>query len=132
MKFKYSRYGSVLRPIIPILVQHGSSEIGYEVLVDSGADVCLFSSGIGEALGIEVKKGRPCEILGVGGKYSVAYFRMVTIVVGESTFCIEAGFMPDIAGHVMSYGLVGQKGFFDHFVVKFDLLKGDIELKQRK
>ena len=31
----------------------------------------------------------------------------------------------------LGYGVVGQKGFFEIFVVKFDLLKEEIELKQR-
>ncbi|MEK7088660.1 MAG: hypothetical protein AAB913_00845 [Patescibacteria group bacterium] len=39
--------------------------------------------------------------------------------------------MPDVAGRVMPYGLVGQKGFFDNFIVKFDLLKEEIDLKTR-
>jgi len=32
----------------------------------------------------------------------------------------------------MGYGVVGQNGFFDIFVVKFDLIKEEIELKERK
>ena len=39
------------------------------------------------------------------------------------------GFSYDIARH--GYGILGQKGFFDIFVVKFDLIKEEIELKQR-
>jgi len=31
-----------------------------------------------------------------------------------------------------NYGVVGQKGFFDIFTVKFDLSKGDVELKEIK
>ena len=34
-----------------------------------------------------------------------------------------------IAPH--GYGILGQKGFFDIFVVKFDLLKEGIELQER-
>lgn len=32
---------------------------------------------------------------------------------------------------VMPYGIVGQKGFFDLFIVRFDLLKEEVELKPR-
>jgi len=31
----------------------------------------------------------------------------------------------------MNYGVVGQNGFFDNFIVKFDLSKEEIELKNR-
>jgi len=39
--------------------------------------------------------------------------------------------MPDVAGRIMPYGIVGQKGFFENMVVKFDLLKEEIDLKPR-
>ena len=39
--------------------------------------------------------------------------------------------MTSVAGRIMPYGIVGQKGFFDIFVVKFDLLKEEIELRAR-
>ena len=39
--------------------------------------------------------------------------------------------MPSVSGNVMQFGLVGQKGFFDLFIVKFDLLRSEIELKPR-
>lgn len=29
------------------------------------------------------------------------------------------------------YGLLGQKGFFDIFIVKFDLIKKEIDIKPR-
>ena len=39
------------------------------------------------------------------------------------------GFSYDIASH--GYGLLGQKGFFENFTVKFDYSKSDIELKPK-
>lgn len=132
MKFSYKKYGQILRPVVEIRVKHTDTSIRYEVLVDSGADICLFSAAIGEAIGIKVESGKKNEVMGVGGKFSIYYIHPVVIEVGGWAHNIEAGFMPDVAGHVMPYGIVGQKGFFDNFVVKFDLLKEDIELKPRK
>lgn len=130
MKFRYARYGGILRPVIPIKLKNKNQEIGYQVLVDSGADLCLFDAEMGEAIGIEVTKGGPREIFGVGGKASLYYIHHVTIDVGGHDYLIEAGFMPNVAGRVMPYGLVGQRGFFDNFSVKFDLLKEEIEVKE--
>ena len=60
MKFNYKKYSSsVLRPVIPIKLKNKDLEIGYEVLVDSGADFCVFDAQVGEAIGIDVKKGKP-------------------------------------------------------------------------
>ncbi|HEY4489538.1 MAG TPA: hypothetical protein VJA87_03625 [Candidatus Paceibacterota bacterium] len=131
MKFSYKKYGQVLRPVIPIQLKSGSEVIGYEVLVDSGADLCIFSAEIGELLNINVTKGEPKEVFGVGGKASIYYLHPVEIIVGGWPKKITAGFMPDVAGRVMPYGIVGQKGFFEHFTVKFDLAKEEVELKQR-
>lgn len=55
MKFKYPRYRrndgpDITRPIIPVLIHNPrdplSSAIAHEALVDSGADFCVFSSGV--------------------------------------------------------------------------------------
>src|SRR3989344_4235373 len=114
MKLKYKQYGSILRP-----------------LVDSGADLCIFDEEIGSYLGIDVRKGKPREVFGVGGKCSVFYIHPIIIEVGGWPFEINAGFMPSVAGKAMPYGLVGQKGFFENFIVKFDLLKEEIKRKKR-
>ena len=131
MKFRYKKYGQVLRPVIEIRVRGKKDEsVRYEVLVDSGADLCLFDAEIGEAVGIKVADGKPREVFGVGGKASLYYLHTITIEVGGWPYKIEAGFMPQVAGRAMPYGLVGQRGFFDAFVVKFDLHKEEVELKQ--
>lgn len=54
------------------------------------------------------------------------------IEIGGWSYEIEAGFMPNVAGRIMPYGIVGQRGFFNIFIVKFDLLKEEVELKERK
>ena len=99
--------------------------------MDSGADLCIFDAEIGEALGINVKKGTPKEVFGVGGKVSIFFLHKVEIEVGGWPYKIDAGFMPNVAGRVAQYGVVGQKGFFENFIVKFDLIKEEVELKTR-
>ncbi|MCX6703102.1 MAG: retropepsin-like aspartic protease [Candidatus Zambryskibacteria bacterium] len=131
MKFDYKRYGQTLRPVMPIKLLGSNGPIGYEVLVDSGADMCIFHAEIGEALGIDIKKGKPREVFGVGGKSSIYYLHTVTIEVGGWEYEIEGGFMSDVSGRIMPYGIVGQRGFFSNFIIKFDLAKEEIELKKR-
>src|SRR3989344_3066142 len=131
MKFDYKRYGKTLRPVIPVTIQRGDVKVGYEVLVDSGADLCIFHEEIGMALGIHVRTGEKREVFGIGGKASLYYLHTITLIVGGWPHKVEVGFMPDVAGRVMPYGVVGQKGFFNLFVVKFDLAKEEVELKPR-
>lgn len=139
MKFDYflrlsqssAFFGStILKPIIPVKISFGVRIIQYSALIDSGADFCIFDAGIGEYLGIDVHSGRQERFAGVQvAGASSAYFHDVTLVVGGWERRATVGFSYDIAKH--GYGILGQKGFFDLFVVKFDLLKEEIELKER-
>lgn len=130
MKFSYKKYGpEVVRPVIAIEVVYASRAVHYEVLVDSGADFCIFDAEIAEILGIEVTKGEKKMVWGITGSGEPYYVHPVTMRVGGHPYPIKAGFLPGIAR--MGYGVVGQQGFFDLFVVKFDLLKEEIELKPR-
>lgn len=132
MKFKYKKYGAtVIRPVIEIKLKNNLDSLRYEVLVDSGADFCIFNSEAGEAIGIDIKKGKMQEVFGVGGKSSIYYLHKLQIEVGGWIHEIEAGFMPDVAGRTMPYGLVGQRGFFENFIVTFDMKKEELELKSR-
>jgi len=60
---------------------------------------------------------------------SVAYFHEITLNIGKHDAKTLVGFSYDIAKH--GYGLLGQRGFFDIFIVKSDLIKKEIELKPR-
>jgi hypothetical protein len=114
MKFKYKKFTKDLyRPVIPIKVLNKEKTINYEVLIDSGADICLFHSEIGKYLGINVENG----------------IRKINIEVGGWPYEIEVGFIPNVGNSFVNYGLVGQIGFFEFFQVIFDLSKKDIELR---
>ena len=129
MKFKYKKYSKThFRPIIPVEIVWGGSKIRYEVLVDSGADLCIFDSQIADILGIDLKKGAKEQVIGVTGVPQDYYLHTVTLKVGGREYKAEVGFT-DISRQ--SYGIVGQKGFFDSFIVKFDLSKEEIDLKPK-
>lgn len=121
---------TILKPIIPIKIIIGGQEIKYAALIDSGADFCIFDGEIGEYLGLSVERGQK-EIFGGiqerGG--ARAFIHAVTINIGGWNYKTTVGFSYDIAKH--GFGILGQKGFFDIFVVKFDLVKEEIELKPR-
>jgi hypothetical protein len=131
MKFKYKQYGpALLRPVIPVEVVHRGLAVPYEVLVDSGADICLFDAQIAEILGIDVADGENQQVGGIVGTPETYYIHQVKIKVGGWVHSIRAGFLPGISK--FGYGVVGQNGFFDIFIAKFDLLKAEVELKDRK
>lgn len=130
MKFKYKQFGSdILRPVIPIEIKYNNLSTPYEVLVDSGADMCIFNAQVADILGINLLKGIKIQVSGIVGFPDNIYVHTIRIKVGGYHYKTDVGF---IKMSNTSYGVVGQKGFFDIFIVKFDLVKKEIELKSRK
>lgn len=131
MKFRYKKYRpDLLRPVIPIEIIYKNKSIPYEVLIDSGADFCIFDAQIGEILDVPIEEGEKFEVAGITGEKEPIYFHLLQIKVGGWEYKIKAAFLRKIGPY--GYGVVGQKGFFDNFVVKFDLFREEIELKPRR
>ena len=119
---------TVLSPIIPVTIEYAGKKVGYEALVDSGADWNIFPSILGDILGMDVLKGKKAVFGGIGGGSLTAYFHNVIIYVGGWPMKVYCGFSPDIPQS--AFGVLGRCGFFDHFVVKFEESKGQLEIKQ--
>lgn len=129
MKFRYKKYSpTILRPVIPTEIIFNEKSIKYEVLVDSGADICIFDAQIGEIIGIDIKKGEKKTVSGITGKSEFYFLHSVKLNVGGWRYTVKVGFLPNMSNQ--TYGVVGQKGFFDKYSVKFDLNKEEIELRE--
>lgn len=64
MKFRYKKYApGTLRPVIPFEIVYRDIVVPYEVLVDSGADICIFDAQIAEILGINLEVERSKKLL---------------------------------------------------------------------
>lgn len=140
MKFDYSKIklpeksdffgSSILKPIIDIRIANGDKSLQYNALVDSGADFSIFHSGVAQALGIDIESGDKLTFGGVQkADAAAAYLHKVTLVIGGWKYPTVVGFSDEISDD--SYGILGQRGFFDIFSVKFDYQKEEIELKQK-
>ena len=140
LKFKYKKiplaaklplFGfSILRPIIPVQLFGKGDKINYEILLDSGADTCVFDGSIGELLGLDVATGTPVQFSGVqNATAGQAYLHNVDLSIGGHKLAIPAIFSFDLSSR--GYGILGQRGFFDIFSVKFDYQREEIELKQK-
>lgn len=121
---------AILKPIIPVKIMYKGNIANYAALIDSGADFNIFDAEIGEYLGIDVKSGTKEIFGGIQKKGGAeAFLHEVTLNIGGWDYKNTVGFSYDIAEH--GFGILGQKGFFDIFVVKFDWVKEEIELKER-
>lgn len=98
------------------------------VLIDSGADYCIFHALIGEQLGLDVKSGVPLVFFGTSGEPQKAYFHEISFKIGGHPHKCKVGFSYDM--DKLAYGLLGQDGFFNNWVVRFEYQKGNIDLKE--
>ena len=118
----------LLRPVVQIdLVNKNGDSFGYDVLIDSGADYCLFHASIGQQLGLDIKKGKALGFYGTSGRMQTAYFHEITFSLQGKSITTLVGFSSGIES--MSVGLLGEYGFFDRFVITFQLEKKIISIE---
>ena len=129
LSFSYKQIDSRLRPIIPIELEH-TGKFGYEVLVDSGADICIFHADIGRAIGLVIEDGELFELGGITGTKRIGYFHKITLRIGGVSYRTKVGFTDNMRDD--AYGMVGQKGFFDRFAIKFDYAERRLILHKKK
>ena len=115
-------------PIIPVTLSSKGQSFTMDALVDSGADNCIFPGMLGVGLGIEVQRGPKQKIFGLGGRVIEAHFHHVKLKVGNAECDVYAGFTFDSIG---ISGLLGQRGFFDHFRVIFDRSDNSVIINPR-
>lgn len=142
MDFKYRKFPidpkncpfpnkkAALRPVIQIDFDAPNGSFSYLVLIDSGADYCIFHASIGELLGITIEDGIPLTFFGTSGQPQKAYFHTISFKIGGNLHTCKVGFSRDM--EKLAYGLLGQDGFFDTWNVKFEYQKENIELKKVK
>ena len=112
-----SKQDLALRPVLSVvLFANRKRTAPIRSIVDTGADWCIFHGQIGDSLGLQVRNGIEYEFSGVGPVKSIGYIHKVRMqVAGDSyetnvVFCYELSMV----------GLLGQVGFFDHFIATFD------------
>jgi hypothetical protein len=128
--YPYTQIDGRFRPIIPIEIANNTHTIRYEVLVDSGADTCIIPGDIGRAIGLDIEDGEEFELGGVTGDPQIGYFHMFTLKVGKHSLRTKVGFMDTMREG--AFGMVGQKGFFDRFAIKFDYAERKVILHKKQ
>lgn len=116
----------VLRPIIPVILVYNERMVGYEALIDSGADYNILDAGIADVLGIRVTSGHKRQIAGIGGHKIKGYEHDLFLKVAGKQYRTKVVFSKEIPPH--SFGVLGNQGFFNHFRVNFDYRRKTITL----
>lgn len=127
--------GDIYRPIVPINVTKfgkDGAEVSEKimVLIDSGADFCMFSGEFGELLDIDVRKGKPYSFQGVGGGDVEGFIHRIGLSIASfPVINVDAVFAYGLNDE--NLGIVGQKCFFDQYSVNFRYRSGEIVIKNR-
>ena len=130
MKFPYLKFEEFWKPVIPVTFVSGDKKLTYRALIDSGSDINIVHAAVGEYLGIDIKKGIKHPISGISGN-ATGYIHKISIEIGGWIFDdIPISFSEDIAPY--GFGVFGQIGFFDKFIIKFDYQKKIIEIVPKR
>ena len=130
-RFKDDKKNYVHRPTLGITLHVGSKSILTRGLLDSGADVILLNNGFGRALGVDIKKLPMLQTMGINGIPMKSWKYSLDIEVdglADSRKTSEIRFIDSPSVGV----LLGHKGFFENFVIKFETyaLMFEIDLPQ--
>ena len=116
---------TILRPVIPIILKAGNKFVLYSALIDSGADHCIFDIEIAQSFGIPLQP-KKISLQGIAREKVAGFLGTVELDINHTSYDVFAIFAP--IGE-FSYGILGQKGFFDHFDVKMSYTRLTIELE---
>lgn len=119
--------GHTMRPYISIRLSlsHGNPTNSVDALVDSGSDRNLSPKQWGDILGINFKKIKATQIIGIGGVIINAYSASINVWVNGKKYKTEADFSPQ-----QQTPLLGRLGFFDLFKeVIFDEKIGRLQIE---
>lgn len=125
-QFRYIKIGSYYRPIIPIALRDGNKIVDFHALIDSSADFNLFPGRIADILGLDVRHMKSEQVSGVAGS-AEAFPYALDVGIQDHFYRAPLVFSYEIT--LDHFGLLGQRGFFDRFVVEFNYTKGHILLK---
>ena len=115
----------IRRPIIEIIVKSSINFAIYPVLIDSGADYCIFNLELAQSFGIKLSK-TIVKFRGVGKDQVQGRWGEVEMKIANRNYKTKVLFA-NIAQ--FGHGILGQQGFFDHFDVKLSHQKQTIEIE---
>ena len=101
-------------PWIPVSINARDSKKTFLMLVDSGADYCIFDKDVAEFLGIIIKQGQFEETTGISGSADIYYFDNIWINVGGHQINTRTGFINGLLANGKIAGVLGRQGFFEY------------------
>lgn len=117
LNFPYKAYKGEYYPIIKVTLKGPSGTLETEAYVDTGASISIFLATIANDLGIDYARGKVTYTMVGDGSFIPVYLHTLPVKLGKLTFRATIGFSSHLGA---DFNLLGQKDFFDRFVVTFD------------
>ncbi|MBI3283080.1 retropepsin-like domain-containing protein [Candidatus Curtissbacteria bacterium] len=127
MIFHYQEISpQIIRPIVPIVLKARNKFAVNLALIDSGADRCIFDIEIAKALSIKLRPNK-ISLKGIGRDKVVGNLGEIELNINGISYDLIAIFAPM---EEFDHGILGQKGFFDHFDIRLNYRNKIIEIKK--
>lgn len=101
---------------LSLLTRDSNQEFSFLVLVDSGAEISLFTKSDAELLGFSLKRGKKVNIGSVSGDRVLAFLYPVVMKIGEEKFKVKIAF----SERDDTPRILGRNPIFSYFFVVFD------------
>lgn len=101
---------------LTMMKENSSEEFSFLVLVDSGAEISLFTKGDAELLGLSLETGEKINIGTVSGDRFSAFLHPIIIKIGEEKFRIKVAF----SANNDTPRVLGRNPIFSKFFIIFD------------
>lgn len=117
--FQISFDGKIISfPAIKITLSKENSDrkFSFLILVDSGAEISLFTKGDAELLGLNIKKGEKIKIGGITGEKISAFLHTVRLKIGNKASKVKVAFSEEDN----TPRVLGRNPIFSYFFIIFD------------
>src|SRR3989338_5209428 len=105
-----------LFPIILFQAEYKKSISKTSALIDSGATISIFREDVAKQLGLNITKGDPTLLGGVGGRIKGYVHNLKLKIAGKNLF-VPVVFSYEYS---VSFNLLGRSGLFENFQITFD------------
>lgn len=123
----YESFGFVQEPKVTLPLKTTRGYIDTTFLLDSGAVVSTLPLQAANDTGVDLSRAKRITLQGFSGVPAFAYLSTITVKIGSKDFEFPATFTESNA---TTY-ILGRKGLFDDFSIKFDHEQRTITISKR-
>lgn len=123
----YESFGFVQEPKVTLPLKTISGYVSTTFLLDSGAVVTTLPLQAAHDTGVDLSQAKRITLQGFSGVPTFAYLAKITVKIGNSDFEFPATFTES---NSTTY-ILGRKGLFDDFSIKFDHEQRVITISKR-